>query len=143
MRRRHRSKPIAEINVVPYIDVMLVLLIVFIVTAPLITQGVHVDLPQGHAQALNKKAQPPIVATVDDGGQYYLNAEGSDKSEMILLEELAHRVAALLVVDPTRNVVVRGAKDVSYNQVVQLMITLQSAGVASVGLMTDASHEDQ
>ncbi|GLP97968.1 protein TolR [Paraferrimonas sedimenticola] len=135
--QRKRRRPVAEINVVPYIDVMLVLLIIFMVTAPLITQGVKVDLPQGEAEALPQDSKPPVVATVDGDGFYYLDMDGSDANQPIELEELATRVAALLTLEPERPVVVRGSKDVSYEQVVQLMITLQGAGVPSVGLMTE------
>jgi biopolymer transport protein TolR len=142
MRNRSKKrKPIAEINVVPYIDVMLVLLIIFIVTAPLITQGVHVDLPQGQAKNL-EQAKPPIIATVDHQGLYYLSAQGEDKNQNLSLSELAHHIAALLTLEPQRQVVVRGDKLVTYDKVVQLMMTLQSAGVNSVGLMTDNTYEN-
>ncbi|GLS84364.1 protein TolR [Paraferrimonas haliotis] len=135
--QRKRRRPVAEINVVPYIDVMLVLLIIFMVTAPLITQGVKVDLPQGEAEPLSQDSKPPVVATVDEEGFYYLDVDGVDSKQPIELDELATRVAALLTLEPDRPVVVRGAKDVSYSQVIELMVSLQGAGVPSVGLMTE------
>ena len=140
--RRPKNKLVAEINVVPYIDVMLVLLIIFMVTAPLITQGVKVDLPQGSAEALDKDFQPPVVATVDADGFFYLDAEGSNKYEKVELNDLIYRVRALVKLDDKRSFVVRGASDVSYEQVVRLMIAMQGAGVPSVGLMTDPSKYD-
>ncbi|WP_163933344.1 protein TolR [Paraferrimonas sp. SM1919] len=140
--QRRRRRPVAEINVVPYIDVMLVLLIIFMVTAPLITQGVKVDLPQGEAEALPTDAKPPIVASVDAEGFYYLDADGNAGADQPLeLEDMATRVAALIILEPERNVVVRGDGQVSYNRVIQLMITLQSAGVPAVGLMTEPEQE--
>lgn len=143
MVQRRTKRPISEINVVPYIDVMLVLLIIFMVTAPLITQGVKVDLPRGEAQPLDKESKPPIIATVDSEGHYYLNAQGDEDKNNLSLEELAYRVAALISLEPERTVVVRGARYVVYDQVVQLMITLQRAGVDKVGLMTDSSDDEK
>lgn len=133
--RRRRRRPMSEINVVPYIDVMLVLLIIFMVTAPLITQGVDVQLPQAEAQPLDDDAEMPIVASVDRDGQYFLST-ADDPEAPLGAVDLATMVAAELRVDPNRPVVVKGDGNVSYNQVVQLMVLLQRAGVGSVGLMT-------
>jgi biopolymer transport protein TolR len=132
---RKRRRPVSEINVVPYIDVMLVLLIIFMVTAPLITQGVKVDLPKAEAQPLEEEAKPPLVATVDAQGQYFLNV-GESKEEAMSAVDLAVLVAAHLQVEPETPVVVRGDGDVAYKQVVELMVLLQKAGAPSVGLMT-------
>ncbi|EAQ30765.1 Biopolymer transport protein, partial [Idiomarina baltica OS145] len=90
---RKRRKPVAEINVVPYIDVMLVLLIIFMVTAPLITQGVKVELPKATAEPLAKDTNPPLVASVDAEGNYYLN-QGTDPDVPISADEVATLVAA-------------------------------------------------
>lgn len=137
MYNRVRRRKVAEINVVPYIDVMLVLLIIFMVTAPLITQGVKVDLPQADAEPLSKDTKPPLVASVDAQGQYYL-AVGTSKNEPMSAEEVATLVAAHLKVEPDTPVVVNGDGAVSYDAVIQLMVLLQQvAGVPSVGLMTD------
>jgi len=137
MYNRVRRRKVAEINVVPYIDVMLVLLIIFMVTAPLITQGVKVDLPQADAEPLSKDMKPPLVASVDAKGNYYL-AVGTSKNEAMSAEEVATLVAEHLKTAPDTPVVVNGDGAVSYDAVIQLMVLLQKvAGVPSVGLMTD------
>ena len=132
---RKRRRPVSEINVVPYIDVMLVLLIIFMVTAPLITQVVKVDLPKAQAQPLEEEAKPPLVASVDAQGQYFLNVGDSQQEPMSAID-LATLVAAHLQVEPETPVVVRGDGAVPYSEVVQLMVLLQRAGAPSVGLMT-------
>jgi biopolymer transport protein TolR len=140
MYQRVRRRKVAEINVVPYIDVMLVLLIIFMVTAPLITQGVKVDLPKAEAQALDKDSKTPMVASVDSAGNYYLSING--ENQQMSAEEVAIEVAARLSIDPDTPVVVNGDGSVSYNAVVQLMVLLQNvAGVPSVGLMTDSPEK--
>jgi biopolymer transport protein TolR len=137
MYQRVRRRKVAEINVVPYIDVMLVLLIIFMVTAPLITQGVKVDLPQAAAESLDKDTKPPLVASVDAQGRYYITLGVNDK-EPLSAEEVATLVKAHLAVNPDTPVVVNGDGAVSYDAVIQLMVLLQNiAGVPSVGLMTD------
>ncbi|MDG1732615.1 MAG: protein TolR [Thalassotalea sp.] len=136
---RVKRKRVAEINVVPYIDVMLVLLIIFMVTAPLVTQGVKVDLPKAEAQALDQDTKPPLIASVDIDGKYYLNV-GDSKSDALEPDELATLVRARLTVDPDTPVVVNGDGNVSYNSIIQLMVLLQNAGVPSVGLMTDSTE---
>ena len=137
MYQRVRRRKVAEINVVPYIDVMLVLLIIFMVTAPLITQGVKVDLPQADSEPLDKDTKPPLVASVDAQGRYYITL-GSNEKEPLSAEEVATLVKAHLAVNPDTPVVVNADRAVSYNAVIQLMVLLQSeAGVPSVGLMTD------
>ncbi len=138
MYQRVRRRKVAEINVVPYIDVMLVLLIIFMVTAPLITQGVKVDLPQAAAEPLDKDTKPPLVASVDAQGLYYITLGANDK-EPLSAEEVATLVKAHLMVNPDTPVVVNGDGAVSYDAVIQLMVLLQTvAGVPSVGLMTDS-----
>jgi biopolymer transport protein TolR len=138
MYKRVRRRKVAEINVVPYIDVMLVLLIIFMVTAPLITQGVKVDLPKADAKAIDKDSKTPLVASVDAQGNYYL-AIGENKEAPMSAEEVATLVAAHLQLEPETPVVVNGDGAVSYNAVIQLMVLLQKkAGVPSVGLMTDS-----
>jgi len=141
MFKRVRRRKVAEINVVPYIDVMLVLLIIFMVTAPLITQGVKVDLPKADAEALDKDSKTPLVASIDAEGNYYL-AVGASKNEPMSAEEVVTLVAAHLKQDPDTPVVVNGDGAVSYDAVIQLMVLLQkNAGVPSVGLMTDSPEQ--
>jgi biopolymer transport protein TolR len=133
---RKRRRPVSEINVVPYIDVMLVLLIIFMVTAPLITQGVKVDLPKAQAQAFEQDDKPPLIASVDADGKYYLSV-GDSQEDPMSAEDLATLVARHLQLEPQTPVVVKGDGDVPYREVVNLMVLLQRAGVPSIGLMTD------
>lgn len=139
-RHRVRRRPMSEINVVPYIDVMLVLLVIFIITAPLLTQGVKVDLPQADAQPLDVESQEPLVVTIDSTGSYYVNY-GENQGSPIEPRVLAARVAALLRHRPGLSVVVRGDENVPYGDVVLLMTILQGAGAPSVGLITEAPRE--
>ena len=125
----------SEINVVPYIDVMLVLLVIFMVTAPLLTQGVRVDLPQTQAQAIKQSDSEPLILTVDATGRYYLNI-GEDPLEPLTTEVLTTRVQAALQREPQRRVLVRGDDSVSYGEVVHAMALLQQAGARGVGLIT-------
>ena len=129
----------SEINVVPYIDVMLVLLVIFMITAPLLTQGVKVDLPQAAAEPLDTREQEPLVVTIDAAGNYYVNY-GDAQESPVEPRVLAARVGALLRHRPGLAVVVRGDESVPYGDVVVLMSVLQRAGVPSVGLMTEAPH---
>lgn len=129
-------KPMGEINVVPFIDVMLVLLVIFMITAPMLTQGVNVDLPQVTSEPIDPpEDSDPIIVSVDRDGQYYLSI-GGDETEMPL-EEVADRVIILLERKPGTPVMVRGDRNVTYGQVVTLMGTLQTAGVANVGLISE------
>lgn len=137
---RKRRRPMSEINVVPYIDVMLVLLIIFMVTAPLVTQGVKVDLPKAQAESLSEDSKPPIIASVNAAGEYFINV-GGNQDEPMSAVDLAVIVAAQIRLEPTTPVVVKGDGAVPYNNVVQLMVLLQRAGVPSVGLMTDSPEQ--
>jgi len=136
---RSKRKPMAEINVVPYIDVMLVLLIIFMITAPLIQQGVEIDLPQANAESVDDKDTPPLVVTVDSKGQYFLDV-GENTEQPISTETLQVRVAAVLRNKPTTAVMIRGDKNVAYGEVVRAMTSLQAAGVPSIGLLTDPDN---
>lgn len=133
---RKRRRPVSEINVVPYIDVMLVLLVIFMVTAPLVTQGVKVDLPKASSEPIEQEDNPPLIASVDVKGRYYLNV-GDSQEEPVAKEDLGTLVQAQLKKAPKTPVVVKGDGAVAYNEVIQLMVLLQQAGVPSVGLMTD------
>ena len=144
MRRQRRSKrALAEINIVPYIDVMLVLLVIFMITTPLLTQGVKVNLPTAKAETLAAKQLPPMIVTVDEKGLYYLNTNGNPE-QSLTPQALSLRVAAELQLaqrqGQERQVLVKGDRDVAYGRVVQAMVLLQKAGVPQVGLMTEDSH---
>jgi len=134
--QRKRRRLNAEINVVPYIDVMLVLLIIFMVTAPLVVQGVKVELPESTASALPEESKPPLIASVKADGTYYLTV-GDSPETPLTQEELATLVAAHLQLEPETPVMVKGDRAVPYDYILQLMVTLQGAGAGSVGLMTD------
>ncbi|EHQ51469.1 TolR protein [Ectothiorhodospira sp. PHS-1] len=128
----------SQINVVPFIDVMLVLLIIFMVTAPLQQQGVEVDLPEADAQPLQdeKSQREAIVVTVTRDGQLSLN-QGPQVGVSLDRDELRGIVADLLAQHPGTQVYVRGDRFVDYGRVVDAMVSVQSAGAQRVGLITD------
>ena len=131
----------SEINVVPYIDVMLVLLVIFMITAPLLTQGIKVELPRVAAEPVDvKENQEPLVVTVDREGQYYVNI-GDDQDKPIGHDTLVQRVAAVMKYKPNTQVLVRGDEDTRYGEVVTAMALIQKAGVPHVGLLTE--HPDE
>ena len=126
-----------EINVVPYIDVMLVLLIIFMITAPLLTQGVKVELPRAGAQPLSSRdAKDPVVLSVDRQGRLYINV-GGDPHAPADPDAIEARAAAALSADPGRAVLVKADTAVAYGVVVHAMVILQSAGARKVGFVTD------
>ena len=127
----------SDINVVPYIDVMLVLLVIFMITAPLLTQGVAVELPQAESEPMAGEADEPLVVTVTTAGDYYLNV-GEDTDEPIDHQALVTKVAAVLRHRPKTPVMVRGDTHVEYGKVVVAMALLQKAGAPSVGLITES-----
>lgn len=135
------DKPMAEINIVPYVDVMLVLLVIFMITAPLLTQGVQVDLPHAAASVIDKKQEEPVVVTVDKIGNYFLNIS-SNPTSPLMAKDLSLQVEAALKRNPDRQVLVRGDEQVPYGQVVSAMVVLQQAGVPNVGLVTSPMDED-
>jgi len=137
MKRRTLKRPMAEINVVPYIDVMLVLLVIFMITAPLLSQGVKVELPQVASEPVDQQQQEPLVVTVDREGSYFLNV-GDGQDQGIDHDVLVQRVVAVLRHRPGTPVLVRGDNDVNYGAVVTAMALLQKAGAKSVGLLTEA-----
>ena len=136
MRQRIRKRPVAEMNVVPYIDVMLVMLVIFMVTAPLLSQGVDVELPTASAQPLSPEQQDPLVVTVAADGRLYMNI-GGDPSEPMDAATLREKTAVVLRHRPDIAVMVRGDRAVEYQYVVDAMVLLQQAGASSVGLVTD------
>jgi biopolymer transport protein TolR len=125
-----------EINVVPYIDVMLVLLIIFMITAPLLTQGVKVDLPKAAAEPLEAQRLQPLVLSVDRAGRWYLNVGGNPQTP---LDEntVAARAAALLRREPETQVLLKADNAVAYGRVVQAMVVLQHAGARKIGFITE------
>jgi biopolymer transport protein TolR len=138
MIRRQKKKHAlnAEINVVPYIDVMLVLLIIFMVTAPLLTEGVKLDLPQASADPVDAKDTEPLIVSMDADGRYYINIGGDDLTA-ISAEDVQSRVEKTLRSNPQKMILVRGDKNVTYQQIISLMTLIQSAGAPSVGLVTE------
>lgn len=130
----------AEINVVPYIDVMLVLLVIFMITAPILSQGVTVDLPKAASQTLTTADREPIIVSVNQEGQYFLNID-ANPSQPIEAQALALKVAAELQLAKESgqklNVLVKGDQGVVYGKVVTAMGLLKQAGAEKVGLLTD------
>ena len=135
-----RRRAVSEINVVPYIDVMLVLLIIFMITAPLLQQGVEVDLPNAPAEPLDANVPDPIVISVDKSGLLYLNIAPSPEDN-IDQKSLVRQVKAALAADPKRPVMVRGDAEGPYQNVVSALVLLQQAEVDSVGLVTDPEEQ--
>ncbi|MFC4698896.1 protein TolR [Glaciecola siphonariae] len=136
MYQRRRRRPVSEMNVVPYIDVMLVLLIIFMATASVIAQGVKVDLPKAQAQTLETDEETIMIVSIDEQGLYYLNVGDNPESPM-QAADIAAIVKTRLGVDPSIPVVVNGDRTISYEKVIDMMVLLQSSGAPSVGLMTD------
>ncbi len=139
-RQRVRKRPMADINVVPYIDVMLVMLVIFMITAPLLTQGVQVELPEAAAEPIDEADKEPLVVNVDAAGNLYLNV-GETPEEPLDSETLMQNVAAVLRRQPQKSVLVRGDHAVDYGTVVSAMVLLQQAGVPSVGLVTEPPEQ--
>jgi len=131
-----KRRPIAEINVVPYIDVMLVLLIIFMITAPFVQQGVEVDLPQAAAKSMSPDEAEPVIVSVDKKGDFYLDI-GDEPDKPIDALLMVNRVAAVRQLKPDIPVLVRGDRNIAYGKVIEAMVLLQKAGVEKVGLMTD------
>lgn len=136
---RKRRKPVSEINVVPYIDVMLVLLVIFMATATAVTQGVKVDLPKADAKTIETEEDDMLIVSIDAAGQYFLNI-GDNPDDVLTAVDVATLVQAKLAQTPGIPVVVNGDGKVSYEKVVELMVLLQNAGAPSVGLMTDPNE---
>jgi biopolymer transport protein TolR len=140
-------KPMSDINVVPFIDVMLVLLVIFMITAPLLTQGVKVELPQTTAKAMTEDQKEPLIVTVDSAGNFFLNL--SDKPNQAITARTLSAMAASQLASqqntpgPGRQVLVRGDKNVNYGKVIEAMVLLQQAGAKSVGLITQPAPADQ
>ncbi len=137
-----RRKYMAEINVVPYVDVTLVLLVIFMITAPLFHEGVEVELPKAPAKQLEKieKNQNPLIVSVDRFGQIFVNRSDSPKRP-VADDSFRNQIKELLSDKQDDLVYVRGDKDVDYGRVVSVMVMLQDAGAENVGLITDPAAE--
>lgn len=142
--RRGARGLVSEINVVPFIDVMLVLLVIFMITTPLLSQGVKIDLPKTEAKALPPNQKEPLIVTVDAKGEFYLNISNKP-NQPITPQVLSHFVTQQLSVEAgaSRPVLVRGDKNANYGKIVEAMVILQQAGAKSVGLITDAVNDQR
>jgi biopolymer transport protein TolR len=133
--RQKTRRPMAEINVVPYIDVMLVLLVIFMITAPLLTQGVKVDLVEADARPIEEDAKRPLVVSVEADGSWSITYD-DDRTQQVDAEELRLKSAAIIANNPGIPVLIKGDRAVPYDRVVQAMVVLQQAGAPGVGLIT-------
>jgi biopolymer transport protein TolR len=140
-RSNRKHRPMAEINVVPYIDVMLVLLIIFMVTAPMLMQGVKVELPEASAEPVEDQDSEPLIVSIDAGGQLFLNL--GDEKQVLSLATVRERVATVMKRSPDKPVLVWGDRAVAYGQVVTVMAALQEAGAPSVGLVTETPENPE
>lgn len=134
--RKGKRKPMAEINVVPYIDVMLVLLIIFMVTAPMLMQGVDVTLPQAPSAPVDQKEDEPLIVSIKADGSYFLSVGGDPEAEKPLAD-IKELVSKVMRQKPETRVLIYGDTSVPYGKVVTMMSELQNAGVPAVGLVTD------
>ena len=135
-RAKTKRKLNADINVVPYIDVMMVLLVIFMITAPMLTQGVDVELPKASSDPVDTQDSEPVIVTVDKDGQYFIDV-GGDPLAPVTGEVIEERVSKILSSNPKKLLLVRGDKGVDYDHVIKLMTLLQQAGAESVGLVTE------
>ena len=138
--RGHRRRPMSEINVVPYIDVSLVLLIIFMITTPLLQTGVDVELPQAEAKTVDPAQEPPVIVSIKADGSFFVDV-GNHEDVPIEAAELSGKVMGAIQEKPGRPVLIRGDKSVDYGKVITVMAALKQAGVPSVGLMTSPMEE--
>lgn len=139
-RSRKRRAPMAEINVVPYIDVTFVLLMIFMITAPLVQTGVDVDLPKAETAAVDLKDEPPVIISIKRDGTFYIDI-GDRQDEPVDDDVLYTRVAAVMKNNPQAQIYVRGDHQVEYGKIVTVMAALKNAGAPKVGLMTTPPPE--
>ena len=133
--RRRRRTLLSEINVVPYIDVMLVLLVVFMIAAPLMVQGVLVNLPEALSEPLPREKNDPLIISIKPEGTFFLETQAT-KNIPLGLDEISIQVEKILKANPSLQVVVRGDGGVKYQKVMELMSVLQASGAEDVGLIT-------
>ena len=134
MAKSSRRKPMSEINVVPYIDVTLVLLVIFMVTAPLMTQGIKVDLPKAYSESMDAD-ENALIVTIREDGSYYLNT--GDEEKTVTLKQVSELSSKIIKANPDIKVLVEGDQNLKYGNVVELMSVLQRAGAENVGLITE------
>ncbi|MCF7965413.1 MAG: protein TolR [Methylobacter tundripaludum] len=140
-RKNGRRKPMAEINVVPYIDVTLVLLIIFMITTPMLQTGVQVELPQAESAVVESEGDNlPVVVSINEQSQYFITIDDKEP-ELVQPEEVEGRVMAVLSQKPKTQVLIGAYKGIDYGVVVTLMAGLKNAGVSSVGLMTKSGEQ--
>ena len=140
-RARRARRMVAEINVVPYIDVMLVLLVIFMVTAPMLQQGVEVEPPQASASALEDSDEPPLLISVNRDGEYFVN-KADNPDAPVSLTTVTELVAAARQVDPEAPVLVKGDRESNYDNVMRAMVAAQQGGATKVGLVTDSPRSN-
>ena len=140
-KRGRRRRALSEINVVPYIDVMLVLLIIFMVTAPLMNLGVDIELPKSNAKSLEQKTEPVLVSIAKDGKTYL--TLGAEEREEIDDETLVTKVSAFVRQNPEAPVLIGGDTSVDYGKVYETMVLLQQAGAPRVGLMSQPNPQPE
>lgn len=138
-RRKPKRKLVAEINVVPYIDVTLVLMVIFMITAPLLMQGVKVELPIANSAPMDSKDQEPFIVSIKADGTYWIDVKGNN--EIQSLGRVKERVTKILSQQPQTPILVWGDASVDYGTVVILMSELQLAGAMSVGLVTEPAQQ--
>ena len=135
-----RRKPMSEINVVPYIDVMLVLLVIFMVAAPLLAQGVKIDLPQEPSKQLDQATEEPLIVTIREDGAVFLNVgllEGDELGTRVTQARLSEQVEKVMTVRPDVPIFLGADKDITYALLAETMTTLQNSGAQSIGLLTE------
>lgn len=140
MAKRNKRRSMSEINVVPYVDVMLVLLIIFMATTPLMTEGVDVELPQADARPIDAEEvelAEPLIVSINANGEYFLN-QSDQPDQPVSGEYIKRRATATLQFEPKTKVLVRGDSAASHGTVVKVMVLLQQAGATSVGIVTQA-----
>lgn len=133
--KKPKRKLVAEINVVPYIDVTLVLLVVFMITAPLLMQGVKVELPDANSAPMDTKDKEPFIVSIKADGSYWIDVKGKNQTETLAV--IKERVSKVLRQKPATPILVWGDSAVDYGAMVNLMSELQLAGAPSVGLVTE------
>ena len=133
---KKRYTPMSEINVTPFVDVMLVLLIIFMVTAPLLTQGIQVELPQAGAEPISESTNTPLILSVDAKGDLYINV-GDDEDKPVISNEIISRTRAVLNNNPGTLVLIKADRSVPYGIVVGAMVLLQKGGANNIGFVTD------
>ncbi len=140
---RTRRKPMSEINMVPFIDIMMVLLVAFMVTAPMLTQGVKVDLPKTSSEILPLPDDKEVlVISVVANGDYFIDL-GSAREKAVSLPALVEKVKKVVSAQAGIQVLIKGDASVAYGSVIQLMAGIQKAGVENVGLITDPAALDE